>query len=139
MTQGVETVRIEGVFLGKIEERWQGKPTSVIGKTAVSERQKIDEFGFTGDAQADLNHHGGHDKAIHHYAIDHYPSWIAEAEIPEGTVPAAFGENIATYVLTEDTLCVGDILKLGSATVQISQGRQPCWKVSEFTKNKRMA
>ncbi|WP_170335387.1 MOSC domain-containing protein [Ruegeria arenilitoris] len=134
-----QTVVIDGVFLGKVRERWQGRPPSAIGKSTVYGRQKIDELGFTGDAQADLKHHGGHDKAIHHYATDHYPLWIAEGEIPDGTIPAAFGENIATRGLTEDTLCIGDILKLGSATVQISQGRQPCWKVSEYTNNKRMA
>ena len=139
MSTEFKSVKIDGLFFGCIQDRWEGRPPSAIGKTAVAGRQEIDEFGFLGDAQADLENHGGHDKAIHHYPSDHYPSWVAEGEIPEGTIPAAFGENIASLGVTEDTLCVGDILKLGSATVQISQGRQPCWKVSEFTKNKRMA
>lgn len=89
--------------------------------------------------QADLEHHDGHDKAIHHYATKHCQTWIVEGEIPAGTVPAAFGENIATRSITEQILCIGDKLRLGTAVVQISQGRQPCWKVSEHTKNSKMA
>ena len=98
-----------------------------LGKGKGKKEKKKRERGGRG--------RGGEEKE----EIQPFPISIADAEIPEGTVPAAFGENIVTYGLTEDTLCVGDILKLGSATVQISQGRQPCWKVSEFTKNKRMA
>ncbi len=131
--------RIDGLFFGAVQHRWEGRDPSAIGKTAVSGPQRIDESGFVGDAQADLVNHGGRDKAIHHYASDHYPSWKAEGAIPPDAEPAAFGENIATHGMTEDTLCIGDILRLGTATVQISQGRQPCWKVSEHTKNKRMA
>jgi MOSC domain-containing protein YiiM len=139
MNAKFETVQLEGVFFGQVQHRWEGRPPSAIGKSAVDGRRKIDEFGFTDDAQADLDNHGGHNKAIHHYATDHYSTWIAEGEIPTGTIPAAFGENISSHGMTEDQLCIGDIIKLGSATVQISQGRQPCWKVSEYTNNKRMA
>lgn len=139
MTPPDLSARIDGLFLGKVETRWDGRPPSAIAKTPVDGPRRIDALGFVEDAQADPEHHGGVDKAIHHYAADHYPGWIAEGAIPHGTVPAAFGENIATLGLTEATLCIGDILRLGSAVVQISQGRQPCWKVSEHTRNPRMA
>lgn len=82
--------------------------------------------------------HGGEDKAIHHYALDHYAAWKNEGQMAAGTKPAAFGENIATTGLTEENLCIGDILKLGTATVQISQGRQPCWKLGLHTGNEKM-
>lgn len=131
--------RIDGLFLGKVEHRWEGRGPSAIGKTAVTGSHAIAQNGFVKDAQADLEHHGGRDKAIHHYATDHYADWIAEKAIPEGTRPAAFGENVTTRGMTEDTMCIGDILRLGSATIQISQGRQPCWKVAEHTSNPRMA
>ena len=133
------SARIDGLFVGAVEQRWDGREPSAIGKSAISGQCRIDENGFVDDAQADLNHHGGLDKAIHHYAADHYSDWILEGEIPQGTIPAAFGENISSLGMTEETLCVGDILRLGTAVVQISQGRQPCWKVSEHTKNPRMA
>jgi MOSC domain-containing protein YiiM len=139
MTAGSVTARIDGLFFGKVAHRCDGLSPSAIDKTLVTGRQEIDELGFTKDAQADPEHHGGPDKAIHHYPTDHYDNWIAEGEIPAGTVPAAFGENIATIGLTEVTLCIGDIFRLGTATVQISQGRQPCWKVSRHTGNSKMA
>lgn len=139
MTAGSFTTKIGGLFIGKVAHRWDGFAPSAIGKKLVQGRRDIDELGFVQDAQADPVHHGGPDKAIHHYPTDHYQDWIAEGEIPPGTVPAAFGENIATTGFTEDALCIGDIFRLGTATVQISQGRQPCWKVSKHTSNPNMA
>lgn len=74
MTQTILSARIDGLFFGQVIDCWEGRPPSAIEKQAMSGRQKIDEFGFIDDAQADLIHHGGHDKAIHHYATDHYQS-----------------------------------------------------------------
>lgn len=130
--------RIDGLFVGKVMDRWPGKPPSAIQKDPATGRQDIGVHGFVLDAQADLEVHGGTDKAIHHYAFDHYAAWKSEGLIPRGTQPAAFGENISSIGLTEDTLCIGDILKLGSATVQISQGRQPCWKLGLHTGQEKM-
>jgi MOSC domain-containing protein YiiM len=133
------SAKLNGIFFGEIVDRWAGKAPSAIGKNLVSGRQEIGEMGFLGDAQADLEHHGGRDKAIHHYPSDHYPHWIAEGHIPTGTIPAAFGENLATLGMTETNICIGDKLRLGTAVVEVSQGRQPCWKVSEYTENAKMA
>ena len=121
---------IENIFLGTVEERWPGKAPSAIHKSCAAGAQAIEAHGFTADAQADLKVHGGADKAIHHYTADHYPFWRSEGHLPTSTIPAAFGENISTFGLTEDTVCIGDIFTLGSAVVQISQGRQPCWKLN---------
>ena len=139
MVSKTVSTTIDGLFFGKIEARWEGRPPSAIGKTTVDGLRQIKANGFVEDAQADLDNHGGAEKAIHHYPSDHYAAWMAEGVIPEGTVPAAFGENISAYGLTEDTVCIGDVFQFGSAIVQISQGRQPCWKVAEHTSNSRMA
>tara|TARA_R110002074_G_scaffold389165_1_gene572337 strand:- start:728 stop:1432 length:705 start_codon:yes stop_codon:yes gene_type:complete len=139
MNDTLLSARIDGLFFGKVARRWDGKEPSAIGKTSVTGHHEINEFGFVMDEQADLVIHGGPDKAIHHYATDHYADWIAEGEIPDGSQPAAFGENIASFGMTENLLCIGDTLRLGTAVVQVSQGRQPCWKVSEHTINKNMA
>src|SRR3546814_2995259 len=65
-----------------------------------------------------------------HYPRDHYPFW---AETLGGhtllAAPGAFGENISTSGLIESTDCLGDRYRLGSALIEISQGRQPCWKL----------
>ena len=125
--------KIDGIFVGRVLDRWEGKPPSAILKTRVEEPQEITFTGFRNDAQADLSVHGGVDKAIHHYAFDHYAAWEREGALPANTASAAFGENISSEGLDEENLCIGDILKLGSATVQISQGRQPCWKLAAHT------
>jgi MOSC domain-containing protein YiiM len=43
-------------------------------------------------------------------------------------MPGAFGENVSTYGITEEAVCIGDRMRMGTALLEISQGRQPCWK-----------
>ncbi|WP_166418771.1 MOSC domain-containing protein [Cochlodiniinecator piscidefendens] len=130
---------ITELFVGNIEELWPGKAKSAIHKRKATGQHVITDVGFESDSQADLTVHGGADKAIHHYAADHYKFWQSEGLMARGTKPAAFGENISTLGLIEETLCIGDIFSAGSAILQISQGRQPCWKLNEHTGQKTMA
>lgn len=131
-------VTVDDVFAGQVEQRWPGKPPSAIRKQPVSERVEVSEMGITIDAQADLKVHGGAQKAIHHYPADHYPVWrkdLGRADL----APGSFGENLSTTGLTERTVCIGDIFSLGSASLQICQGRQPCWKLNAHTGEDQMA
>ncbi len=82
-----------------------------------------------GDGQADLENHGGPDKAVCVYSADHYPAWRAELTLPEMPF-GAFGENFTVEGLAEADVCIGDVWKVGRATVQVSQPRQPCWKLA---------
>lgn len=103
---------------------------SAIDKQPVSGPVRVEKLGLAGDEQADLSVHGGPDKAIHHYPHDHYPWWSSQVgNVPILSRPGAFGENISTLGLTETNVCIGDVYRLGTATVQVSQGRQPCWKL----------
>jgi MOSC domain-containing protein YiiM len=101
----------------------------------------IDRSGVRGDEQGDTRHHGGPDKSVHHYPYDHYHRWLGE--LPECaeilSQPGAFGENISASGLTEEDVCIGDIWQLGGALVQVSQGRQPCWKLNVRFRHPRMA
>ncbi|MFT4014223.1 MAG: MOSC domain-containing protein [Paracoccus sp. (in: a-proteobacteria)] len=104
---------------------------SGIAKVPVSGTLALGAEGLAGDHQADRRVHGGPEKAVHHYPRDHYAAWAAElGALPLLAEPGAFGENISTTGMTEDRVAVGDIFRLGTALVQISQGRQPCWKLS---------
>ena len=105
---------------------------SGIWKSPVSEGERLwlDRINLDGDAQADLKNHGGPDKAVCCYAAEHYPGWRtaldkSEAEFPFG----AFGENWTLAGMTEEVVCVGDIYTVGTARVQVSQPRMPCWKL----------
>lgn len=120
---------IDAVLTGKAVA-FRGSEASAIGKAPVDGTQRVGFLGIDGDEQADLTVHGGPDKAIHHYPRDHY-RWWSEAIGTHELLGAAgaFGENISTAGLIESEACVGDRFRLGTALVEISQGRQPCWKL----------
>jgi len=103
---------------------------SAIAKQPVSGAVRIGWLGLAGDSVADPVHHGGWDKAIHLYPQDHYGWWRERKPgHPLLEKPGAFGENIASHGMTEEEVCLGDRFSLGSAVVEASHGRQPCWKL----------
>jgi MOSC domain-containing protein YiiM len=93
-------------------------------KRPVSAPLHLTKLGFEGDGVADLKHHGGADKAICVYSMDHYPYWEKILDIK--LRPPVFGENLSVLNLHENSICIGDIFQLGTAVVQVSQPRQPC-------------
>ncbi|MCM3338443.1 MOSC domain-containing protein [Paenibacillus sp. MER TA 81-3] len=106
-----------------------GKPVlSGMVKLPVSEPTYLHPLGFDGDGQADTKHHGGPDKAVCVYAQEHYAYWEArwQRELPV----AAFGENLTTEGLIEQDVHIGDIFHIGEAIVQVTQPRQPCFKLA---------
>ena len=105
-----------------------GQPwTTATFKDAVAGRVALSTEGLAGDGHADLEHHGGLDKAVLVYSGDHSERWRREL-FPDGLPAGAFGENFTVQGLAEAGVCVGDIFDVGSARVQVSQPRQPCWK-----------
>lgn len=95
-------------------------------------------LGLEGDGQADLIHHGGPHKAVLCYAEAHYALWqqefLADASIRERLDVKAFGqgalgENLTIRGLSEENVCLGDIYQVGTAQLQVSQPRRPCWKI----------
>jgi MOSC domain-containing protein YiiM len=121
-------VPILAILAGKAVAFADGE-ASAIGKRPISGKVQIGFLGVNGDEQADKRFHGGPDKALHHYPADHYVHWGQIAvDQPLLNSPGAFGENISTWGLVEDQVCIGDRLRCGTALLEISQGRQPCWK-----------
>lgn len=88
-------------------------------------------LGLAGDEQGDPRHHGGPDKAIHAYPQTHYAIW--QAELPDKAAhfrAGGFGENLVVEGIDESGICLGDLWQVGGATLAVSQGRQPCWKLN---------
>ncbi|EEK78930.1 MULTISPECIES: MOSC domain-containing protein [Bacillus cereus group] len=100
-----------------------------INKVETKEPIYLSFLKFKGDGQADLVHHGGVDKAVCVYSGDHYEYW--EKELNQDLVYGAFGENITVSGLREEDVCIGDTFKLGEAIVQVTQPRQPCFKLAK--------
>ncbi len=120
------------MFAGRIEAFGRDGKTSAILKQAIGGPWQISETGLAGDEQADTRHHGGPEKALHHYCFDHYAVWREELPSARQILEAApaFGENISAPGFSEADVCVGDVFEAGSVTLQVSQGRQPCWKLN---------
>lgn len=102
--------------------------TTGFFKSPIVGRAFLGRTNLAGDGQADLKHHGGPDKAVLAYSAEHYPDWKSEInrDLPHG----AFGENFTVEGLSERTVCLGDVYSLGTARVEVSQPRQPCWKLA---------
>ncbi len=117
---------IESLNIGKPQaEVFGGKEvTTGICKKPVSGPLLLNKTGFEGDGVADLNHHGGYDKAVCAYSVHHYSFWEEVLGVKMPVV--AFGENLSVSDLKEDDVCIGDIFQLGEAIVMVSQPRQPC-------------
>jgi len=117
----------------------RGVPSG-IDKSEVSAPLMLSKTGFVGDEQGDTAKHGGPEKAVHHYPLDHYPAWAdTMGDHPRLSSSGAFGENISTSGLTETDIAIGDVFRLGTAVVEVSQGRQPCWRLNERFGRKTMA
>jgi MOSC domain-containing protein YiiM len=102
---------------------------SAIFKEPVAGPVWLGRTNLAGDRQADLSVHGGPDKAVNVYASEHYALWEEELQLGPMSL-GAFGENFTTGGLIENAACIGDVFAVGEATVQISQPRQPCWKLA---------
>lgn len=87
----------------------------------------LTKLGFNGDGQADKTVHGGEHQAIYSYPLEHYAYWQTDQQL-NNLAHGTFGENLTTTGMQEDTLHIGDILKIGEATVQITMPRIPCFK-----------
>lgn len=99
----------------------------------------LTKTGFRDDAQADLAHHGGENKALFLFSVKTYEEINKQCNTDFKIDDLAhFGENIILSNISESDVCVGDIYILGEAKIQITQPRQPCWKLSANTNTKDM-
>lgn len=108
---------------------WRGEPVSTgIFKEPVEGRVVLRTLNLDGDRQADLTVHGGPFKAVYAYPSEHYPFW--RGELPEMELPLGmFGENFTTGGMSETTVNIGDRFRVGTAELQVTQPRMPCYKL----------
>ena len=102
--------------------------TTGIFKEPVEGRVNLRTLNLDGDRQADLTVHGGPDKAVYAYSMEHYDYW--HGIFPDLPIPIGmFGENLTVERLIETEVNVGDVFRIGSATVIATQPRMPCYKL----------
>ena len=119
------------------ERRW----SSAFRKTPVSHRVEVTPTGIVGDEVANTKDHGGVEKALLCYGFQHYSVWLAEHPEWEDSQklverglgefgPGAFGENLTIRGQDETNVCIGDRYSVGTCELEVSQPRQPCWKIA---------
>ncbi|WP_019152544.1 MOSC domain-containing protein [Robertmurraya massiliosenegalensis] len=124
-----QTYEIKSLNIGRVETLTYGKRTfeSAIRKQSVTEAIYLSKTGLSDDEHA-YEHHGGEDKALCLYPYDHYPYW--RDIVHHFSETALFGENITVEGLTEENACIGDTFTFGEAIIQVSEPRNPCYKLA---------
>ncbi len=128
----LDPVVLDALLTGRAVPYSRPGTLSAIAKTPVTDALQITVNGLHSDEQGDLRVHGGVEKAIHHYPREHYETWRQElGDNALLAAPGAFGENFSTRGWTEHNVCIGDRIRAGTALLEVSQGRMPCWKLND--------
>ncbi|WP_285709145.1 MOSC domain-containing protein [Erythrobacter oryzae] len=129
---------IEAVCAGTARP-FLGAETSAIQKRPQEGPVQIHAEGLAPDEQADRRVHGGPEMALHLYPLDHHDWWRgAIGDHPALDEPGGFGSNLGLRGLTEEHVHIGDRFRCGTALIEVSQPRQPCWKIEHRFGHKGM-
>lgn len=117
------------VHTGRVADLPWGSRTvrSAFVKQAVDGPVAVGPLGLAGDEQGDTVKHGGPDKAVCVFASESYAAY--EARLGRALDRPAFGENLTTRGLVESAVCLGDVYEVGTALLEVSLPRNPCFKV----------
>lgn len=133
-------IEIQEIYCGqnKVFTTRKGKEfDSSYQKSALKNKvYEIDKNGFKLDNQSDKENHGGVDKAICAYAFEDYA--FLEKKYDISLPSCAFGENLSISGVNDTDICLGDQFQYGEAILEVSQPRQPCWKISSVTGIKKL-
>ncbi|MGF1680126.1 MOSC domain-containing protein [Photobacterium minamisatsumaniensis] len=121
------------IRVGKVkpmfEEAFGGSLKTGIDKQPL-DHVSVNVLGMNGDQQEE-SFHGGADRALLQYDSAHYTQ--LKTMFPQSAahfVAGGFGENIVATGINEHTVCIGDIVKIGTVMAQVSQTRSPCFKLN---------
>jgi MOSC domain-containing protein YiiM len=136
-------MQLIAISVGKIKNLISGdNPSdkvipSAIGKSPISTLDsrtsvRVRYLGLESDEQADLRVHGGEDKAIYAYPLEHYPFWDEQRSSISNSFSSvtfgAMGENLTTSGFSEEDVYVGDRWKVGEVILEVADFREPCFK-----------
>ena len=132
--------KIVAVRVGGIAPLGPDRVRSGYIKHEVSHPVTAGPLGLTGDAQADLRVHGGAEKAVYGYPVSRYPEWQAAfPALADQLVSGAMGENLVIDETDETSIHIGDRIRVGGALLQVTQPRQPCFKLALALGEPRLA
>jgi MOSC domain-containing protein YiiM len=109
---------------------WEGREIRTgFRKRPVRGPVPLRGVNLAGDDQADRTVHGGRQKTVYVYPSEHYPYWQEALEV-RSLGWGAFGENLTTSGWLESAAHIGDVVRIGTATLVITQPRFPCYKLN---------
>lgn len=123
-------MKVISTNLGKpVSFEWNGEQEQTgIFKYPIDTGLFLTKKDVKNDTIIDRVHHGGENKACYLFSSDYYEYW--KPKYPELQWDwGMFGENLTVRGLDESKIRVGDIYKIGNALVQVSQPREPCYKL----------
>lgn len=124
------TPKVSSIQIGRVAPLGPHGVLSGFVKATAHGPVEAGELGLSGDEQADPTVHGGPDKAVYFYPSEHYPRWIHDVpDHEQKLVAGAFGENVTTQGLDESGVTIGEVFRIGTTELQVTQPRQPCYKL----------
>ncbi|HUA01840.1 MAG TPA: MOSC and FAD-binding oxidoreductase domain-containing protein [Candidatus Aquilonibacter sp.] len=118
--------------------QWRGRTVHTgVWKAPVAGRRRVQRLNLDGDGQGDLAGHGGEHRAIFVYQIESYGYWQEQLKRTD-FVHGQFGENFTIEGLPDDSVCVGDRYRIGSALFEVTQPRVTCYRVGIRMNEPRM-
>lgn len=127
----IKMMQLLSLNVGQPQEvEWNGQTVvTSIFKSPVADRRQVSFLNIQGDVQADLRYHGGAEKAVYAYDERYYETWKTILDRTEW-LPGLFGENLTTQGLPDNVVKIGNIYRIGTATLQAIQPRFPCYKLN---------
>jgi MOSC domain-containing protein YiiM len=117
------------IFTGTVAQRY-GLETA-IDKSPIDQPLYLSYEGLEGDQCADAHHHGGLERALHQYPLEHYAFWQERYGAEIAWLAPGMGENISSIGMTEENVYLGDRYQWGDSIIEISQPRSPCFKLNK--------
>src|SRR3954471_3716400 len=117
---------------------WKGRTVHTgIWKNPAPGRCRVGRLNLDGDGQGDLAGDGGEQRAVFVYPTESHRYWQEQLRRTD-FVHGQFGENFTIEGLPDDTVCIGDRYRIGSALFEITQPRVTCYRIGIRMNEPRM-
>jgi ferredoxin-NADP reductase/MOSC domain-containing protein YiiM len=139
-TEVIQQTILREVRVGKVARLGKSDIMSGIAKSVCAGPAFIAEQRIADDEYGSPHLHGGAEQVILQYPEEHYAAWQEEfPESAERLQAGGFGENFVASGFNESNICIGDIVEVGEARLQVSMPRQPCFRLNHRFEQSTMA
>jgi ferredoxin-NADP reductase/MOSC domain-containing protein YiiM len=139
-TEVIQRTILREVRVGKVARLGKSDIMSGIAKSVCAGPVFVADKLIAGDKYGSPQLHGGAEQVILQYPEEHYAAWQEEfPERAERLRAGGFGENFVASGFNESNICIGDVVEVGEARLQVSMPRQPCFRLNHRFEQPSMA